>query len=145
MKKVSMLDTTFGDGEWAQKSVMIPEQKVQIALKFEEVGVIHVEVGSPASSKFDYQVIKLISKKMARSVIATFSRTLVKDIQLVLDAVEVGINHIIQIGTKINWLYLNNKCVHSPLTEAYLPQFSVNTRVILIYWSCGWYFCLVFC
>ncbi|PHM64862.1 2-isopropylmalate synthase [Xenorhabdus stockiae] len=109
MNKVSILDTTLRDGEQAPENAMNPEQKLKIALKLEELGVDHIETGFPASSNFDYQATKLISKEITQSGIATFSRTLIKDIQLALDAAGTDKNHTIQMVATGSDLHLKNK------------------------------------
>ncbi|MGF1793354.1 hypothetical protein L4D21_22435 [Photobacterium profundum] len=109
MKKISILDTTLRDGEQAPNNAMNPEKKLKMALRLEECGVDHIETGFPASSKFDYEATKLIRKEMSTSGIATFSRTLISDIQLSLESGGCEQNHTIQMVATGSDLHLKNK------------------------------------
>ncbi|EDM67220.1 2-isopropylmalate synthase [Moritella sp. PE36] len=109
MKKISILDTTLRDGEQAPENAMDPEKKLKMALMLEECGVDHIETGFPASSKFDYEATKLISKEVTQSGIATFSRTLTSDVQLSLESGGREKNHTIQMVATGSDLHLKNK------------------------------------
>ncbi len=109
MRKISILDTTLRDGEQAPQNAMNPKQKLNLALELEALGVNHIETGFPASSKFDFEATKLISQELTLSGIATFSRTLEKDVQLAFDAAGRSKNHTIQIVATGSDIHLRNK------------------------------------
>ena len=109
MKKISILDTTLRDGEQAPQNAMNPKQKLKIALELENLGVNHIETGFPASSIFDFEATKLISQEVTLSGIATFSRTLEKDVQIAFDAAGRSKNHTIQIVATGSDIHLRNK------------------------------------
>lgn len=76
---------------------MNPIQKLQMAIRLAELNVDHIETGFPASSAFDYQATKLIRQELPDSGIATFSRTLIADVQLAFEAGGKTRNHTVQM------------------------------------------------
>lgn len=109
MKKISFLDTTLRDGEQAPDNAMNPEQKLKIAKKLVDAGVDHIETGFPASSQFDYEATKLIVRELNGTGIATFSRTLISDVKVALEAAGRSRNHTIQMVATGSDLHLKNK------------------------------------
>ncbi|XPP91635.1 hypothetical protein ACN08N_17025 [Photobacterium leiognathi subsp. mandapamensis] len=109
MKEISLLDTTLRDGEQAPGNAMNPEQKLQIAQRLMEVGVDHIETGFPASSNFDFEATRLIASKLRGVGIATFSRTLISDVKLALEAGGREKTHTIQMVATGSDLHLKHK------------------------------------
>lgn len=95
MKRIQFLDTTLRDGEQAPQNAMNPQQKLRIAKKLVEAGVDYVETGFPASSRFDFEATKLIAAELQDIGVATFSRTLVSDIEIALRAAGTDRRHMI--------------------------------------------------
>lgn len=106
---IKILDTTLRDGEQAPQNAMNPIQKLQMAIKLAELNVDHIETGFPASSIFDYQATKLISQELPDSGIATFSRTLIADVKLALEAGGKARNHTVQMVATGSDIHLRNK------------------------------------
>ncbi|MFD1050225.1 hypothetical protein ACFQ1S_34235, partial [Kibdelosporangium lantanae] len=52
-KRISIFDTTLRDGEQAPGNAMSPDQKLELALALEALGVDVVETGFPGSSPSD--------------------------------------------------------------------------------------------
>lgn len=109
MRTVSLLDTTLRDGEQAPENAMNPKQKLKMAKCLMDIGVDHIETGFPASSDFDYAATKLIASELQNVGIATFSRTLISDVRLALEAAGRNRNHTIQMVATGSDLHLRNK------------------------------------
>jgi 2-isopropylmalate synthase len=107
-RRISVFDTTLRDGEQAPGNAMLPEQKLDIALRIAALGVDCVEAGFPASSPSDFQATRLISENLKGTRFATFSRTTRKDVQI---AVEAGgtVNHEVQMVATGSQIHLDHK------------------------------------
>ncbi|MBY8846087.1 LeuA family protein [Streptomyces sp. SP2-10] len=86
MRRVSIFDTTLRDGEQAPGNAMRPEQKLELALAIEALGVDVIETGMPSSSASDYKATQLIAEATTTARIATLSRAVREDIRLAIDA-----------------------------------------------------------
>ena len=61
---VRFYDTTLRDGEQTVGVVLSPQQKVEIALKLDELGVSRIEAGFPRVSPEDAEAIQLMNPSM---------------------------------------------------------------------------------
>jgi 2-isopropylmalate synthase len=107
-RRISVFDTTLRDGEQAPGNAMNPQQKLDLALRIEALGVDAVEAGFPASSPSDFEATRLISKSLSTARFATFSRTVRRDVEI---AVEAGgtRNHEVQMVATGSDLHLKYK------------------------------------
>lgn len=81
MEKIVIFDTTLRDGEQSPGASMNIDEKVQIALRLEKLGVDVIEAGFAASSSGDLESIKEISSVVKNSTICSLSRCVKADIQ----------------------------------------------------------------
>ncbi|MGW1183347.1 LeuA family protein [Streptomyces drozdowiczii] len=86
LRRVSIFDTTLRDGEQAPGNAMLPEQKLELALAIEALGVDVIETGMPSSSASDYKATQLISEAMTTARIATLCRAVREDVRLAVEA-----------------------------------------------------------
>ena len=78
--KVTIFDTTLRDGEQTPGVSITPEQKVQIAIKLDALGVDVIEAGFPIVSHGEMQAIKNITKQNLNAEICGLARTVQSDI-----------------------------------------------------------------
>jgi 2-isopropylmalate synthase len=107
-RRISVFDTTLRDGEQAPGNSMLPEQKLDLALRMEEIGVDCVEAAFPASSPKDFAAARLISRSLTRARFATFSRTSRKDVSTAVAAGGID-NHEVQMVATASDLHLKHK------------------------------------
>ncbi|MDO8424747.1 MAG: 2-isopropylmalate synthase [bacterium] len=88
MKKIHVFDTTLRDGEQSAGTMLRPEEKLQIALQLEKLGVDVIEAGFPISSPGDFKAVALIARKVKKSVIAALARCVEKDIRVAAEALK---------------------------------------------------------
>ena len=81
-EKVYIFDTTLRDGEQAPGCQLNTNEKVEIALDLEDLGVDIIEAGFPISSPGDFNSVVEIAKNVKRPIICTLSRALVDDINM---------------------------------------------------------------
>lgn len=87
MDRVYIFDTTLRDGEQSPGASMDVEQKYEIALQLERMGVDVIEAGFPISSPQQFEGVKRISKAVRGSTIAALSRAMTADIDAAADAI----------------------------------------------------------
>src|SRR5262245_57580986 len=85
-RRISVFDTTLRDGEQAPRNAMTPEQKLEMALRIEALGVDRVEAGFPAASPRDFEATRLISKSLKRAQFVSFCRAVRGDVQAAVEA-----------------------------------------------------------
>ncbi|MFC1711704.1 2-isopropylmalate synthase [Patescibacteria group bacterium] len=87
-EKVLIFDTTLRDGEQSPGAVLKPEQKVEIAVVLEELGVDIIEAGFPVSSPGDFKAVENIAKKMEKPIVCSLARAMEQDIKVAWQAVK---------------------------------------------------------
>lgn len=78
--KVRIFDTTLRDGEQTPGVTVTPDQKVQIAIKLDELGVDAIEAGFPIVSQGEMQAIKTIAKQGLKAEVCGLARATETDI-----------------------------------------------------------------
>src|SRR5438128_22846 len=77
---VRFYDTTLRDGEQTVGVVLSPQQKLEIALKLDELGVGRIEAGFPRVSPEDAEAIQLMQKADIKAELWGFSRAVKADV-----------------------------------------------------------------
>ena len=108
--KVEIHDATLRDGEQTPGVVFSVQDKVDIAIKLNEIGVERIEAGMPAVSPQDEEAIKEISKLGLSSRIFTFARAMKQDIDKALECGAHGVIIEVPIGypklkTQFGWTW----------------------------------------
>jgi len=81
-RPVRFYDTTLRDGEQTVGVVFTPQQKLEIALKLDELGVGRIEAGFPKVSKEDGEAIAMILKEgLKHSEVWGFARATRGDVE----------------------------------------------------------------
>ena len=83
-KKIRIFDTTLRDGEQTPGVTVSPDQKVEIAMKLDELGVDTIEAGFPVVSPGEVEAIKRIIKQGLKAEICGLARTTQNDIDVAL-------------------------------------------------------------
>jgi 2-isopropylmalate synthase len=83
--KVRIFDTTLRDGEQTPGVSITPEQKVQIAIKLDELGIDAIEAGFPVVSHGETVAIKNITKQGLKAEICGLARAMKSDLDAVIN------------------------------------------------------------
>jgi isopropylmalate/homocitrate/citramalate synthase len=109
-ERVSVHDVTLRDGEQQAGVEFTADEKVRIAEALAEAGVDRIEAGLPAVSPSDAEAVKRIASAGLPSRVFAFSRCMVSDVELALEAGVEGIvmevpssRHIIELAYR--WPY----------------------------------------
>ncbi|HXG07595.1 MAG TPA: 2-isopropylmalate synthase [Nitrososphaera sp.] len=79
-EKVRIFDTTLRDGEQTPGVAVSPDQKLQIAIKLDELGVDAIEAGFPVVSPGEMQAVKMIARQGLKSEVCGLARATKTDI-----------------------------------------------------------------
>ena len=83
--KVRIFDTTLRDGEQTPGVSITPEQKVQIAIKLDELGIDAIEAGFPIVSHGETVAIKNITKQGLKAEICGLARAVKSDLDAAIN------------------------------------------------------------
>jgi len=109
-EKVAIHDATLRDGEQTPGVVFTVQDKIDIAIKLDEVGIERIEAGMPAVSSQDEEAIKEIVKLGLNAQIFTFARAMIQDIDKALECGAQGVIIEVPIGypklkTQFGWTW----------------------------------------
>ena len=87
-KKINIFDTTLRDGEQVPGCKLNANEKIELALALENLGVDIIEAGFPISSPGDFSSVEEISKVIKHASVCGLSRAVEKDIQAAGEALK---------------------------------------------------------
>ncbi len=79
-KRISIFDTTLRDGEQSPGCSMYLNEKIDLALQLENLGVDVIEAGFPIASYGDFRSVKAVSDECGRATVAALCRTVEDDV-----------------------------------------------------------------
>lgn len=85
---IKIFDTTLRDGEQSPGYSMNRQEKVQLALQLERLGVDVIEAGFPIASDGDYETVRAIGKVVKKSTVAALCRTRKGDLERAVSSLE---------------------------------------------------------
>ena len=84
---IKIFDTTLRDGEQSPGASMNTEEKIQIAIQLEKLGVDVIEAGFAAASPGDFDAISKIAQRIEGSTICSLARAIDSDIKSAGEAI----------------------------------------------------------
>src|SRR5881392_3158836 len=78
--RITIFDTTLRDGEQAPGFSLRTEEKIQLALELDALGVDLIEAGFPIASLDDAEGVKQVAANIRRPIIAALARCRPEDI-----------------------------------------------------------------
>src|SRR5436190_21217497 len=106
-EKVYIFDTTLRDGEQVPGCKLNTEEKIELALQLEDLGVDIIEAGFPISSPGDFESVKQIASIIKNATVCGLSRANQKDIETAAAALKQEKRPSIHTGIG-NSVYLIN-------------------------------------
>jgi len=97
-EKIRVFDTTLRDGEQTPGVSLIPENKLRIAQRLDELGVDVIEAGFAAVSEGEFEAVKLIAEAGLRAEICSAARGTRGDIDAVAKSGADSIHLIIPVS-----------------------------------------------
>jgi 2-isopropylmalate synthase len=80
LDRVRIFDTTLRDGEQSPGAAMTHEEKLEVAVLLDEMGIDIIEAGFPIASNGDFEAVSAISKMVKNAVVCGLARAGFKDI-----------------------------------------------------------------
>lgn len=88
LTKIQIFDTTLRDGEQSPGVNLNKLEKLEIARQLERFGVDRMEAGFPASSKGDFEAVKLIADTIKDTSVTGLARSVKSDIDAAWEALK---------------------------------------------------------
>ncbi len=87
IETIKIFDTTLRDGEQSPGASMNTEEKIQIAIQLEKLGVDIIEAGFAAASPGDFEAISKIAERVTNSTVCSLARAIDSDIKSAGEAI----------------------------------------------------------
>lgn len=108
-RKITIFDTTLRDGEQSPGASMTVEQKVEMAIALDRLGVDRIEAGFPVSSPVQFDAVKRIGAVVKHATVAGLARCKTMDIDAVRDALIDCPNKMIHVFLATSPLHMKHK------------------------------------
>jgi 2-isopropylmalate synthase len=109
MDKIIIFDTTLRDGEQVPGCKLNTEEKIELALQLEDLGVDVIEAGFPISSPGDFSSVEKISKAITKATVCALSRAVQKDIETAAHALKYAKRPRIHTGIGTSDFHIKSK------------------------------------
>jgi 2-isopropylmalate synthase len=112
--KVFIFDTTLRDGEQVPGCKLNTEQKIEIALQLERLGVDIIEAGFPISSPGDFRSVEAVCEAVREPIVCGLSRAVPKDIEVAAQALQKARRPRIHTGIGTSDSHIKHKLRSTP-------------------------------
>lgn len=107
--KIFIFDTTLRDGEQVPGCKLNTQEKIELALQLETLGVDIIEAGFPISSPGDFNSVNEISKIIKNATVCGLSRAVQKDIEVAAEALKPAKRKRIHTGIGTSDFHIKSK------------------------------------
>ncbi|MGZ3854485.1 MAG: 2-isopropylmalate synthase [Flavisolibacter sp.] len=107
--RVFIFDTTLRDGEQVPGCKLNTEEKLELAVELEDLGVDIIEAGFPISSPGDFESVERISKTIKHATVCGLSRAVQKDIEVAAQALKYAKRPRIHTGIGTSDYHIKSK------------------------------------
>ncbi len=105
-QQVFIFDTTLRDGEQVPGCKLNTKEKLELAVKLEELGVDILEAGFPVSSPGDFESVNQIAKTLKNTVVCGLTRAVQNDIEVAAEALKPAKRFRIHTGIGTSDLHI---------------------------------------
>jgi len=117
LERIRIFDTTLRDGEQTPGVSFTPEEKMEIAVQLDKLGVDTIEAGFPSASKGEQTALKNLMKAGLKAEICALTRTLKSDIDAALSC-DVDCIHTFISTSEVQMKYALNMTPEQVLKAA---------------------------
>src|SRR5690625_1018135 len=114
MTKIQIFDTTLRDGEQSTGVNLNKLEKLEIAKQLERSGVDRIEAGFPASSKGDFEAVKMIADTIKETSVTGLARSVKSDIDTAWDALKDAEEPTLHVFLATSPIHMEHKLLMSP-------------------------------
>ena len=108
-QKIHIFDTTLRDGEQVPGCKLNKNEKIDIALHLEALGVDIIEAGFPISSPGDFESVRELSNILTNVTVCGLSRAVYKDIETAAEALKTARRPRIHTGIGTSDSHIRSK------------------------------------
>jgi 2-isopropylmalate synthase len=112
--RVRILDTTLRDGEQSPGAAMTHEEKIEVAMLLDEMGIDIIEAGFPVSSNGDFEAVSAIAGLVKNSVVCGLARAGFKDIDRAGEALRSAARRRIHTFISTSPVHMKHKLQMEP-------------------------------
>ncbi|MEM6344439.1 MAG: 2-isopropylmalate synthase [Bacteroidota bacterium] len=107
--RVYVFDTSLRDGEQVPGCQLNTQEKVEVAIELEKLGVDIIEAGFPISSPGDFNSVVAVSRAVSEPTICALTRAVEKDIKVAAEALRYAKRGRIHTGIGASDIHIQNK------------------------------------
>ncbi len=107
--QVYIFDTTLRDGEQVPGCKLNTQEKLELAVQLEDLGVDIIEAGFPISSPGDFESVEKIAKTIKHATVCGLSRAVQKDIEVAAQALKYAKRPRIHTGIGTSDYHIKSK------------------------------------
>jgi 2-isopropylmalate synthase len=108
-KQILIFDTTLRDGEQVPGCKLNTKEKIELAIRLEDLGADIIEAGFPVSSPGDFHSVQEIAKMLTDTIVCGLSRAVQKDIEVAGEALKYAKRPRIHTGIGTSDLHIKSK------------------------------------
>src|SRR5262245_29753255 len=112
--RVRIFDTTLRDGEQSPGAAMTHEEKIEVAVLLDEMGIDIIEAGFPIASNGDFEAVSAIAKQVKNAVVCGLSRAGFKDIDRAGEALRSAARRRIHTFISTSPVHMKHKLQMEP-------------------------------
>jgi len=116
MEYIRIFDTTLRDGEQTPGVSLTPDEKMEIALQLDKLGVDVIEAGFPSASEGEFQAVKRIAEAGLKAEVCALARATKSDVDAAM-ACEVDSIHTFISTSDVQIKYVLNATREKVLKE----------------------------
>jgi 2-isopropylmalate synthase len=138
-RRITIFDTTLRDGEQSPGIALRPDEKVELALQLQRLGVDVIEAGFAASSPGDLEGVRAVAAAVRGPVIASLSRTRREDIDAAGEALAKARRSRIHVFIATSPVHMEKKLRLEPSEVVEQARWAVGyarTRADQVEFSC---------
>src|ERR1051325_8458444 len=114
VRRIRIFDTTLRDGEQSPGIALRPDEKREIAVTLERLGVDVIEAGFAASSPGDFEGVAAVAEAVEAVTVASLVRTTAEDIDAALSALRRAPRSRVHIFIATSALHMERKLGLTP-------------------------------
>ena len=114
MSKIQIFDTTLRDGEQSPGVNLNKLEKLEIAKQLERFGIDRMEAGFPASSKGDFDAVKMIADTVKNTSVTALARSVKSDIDAAWEALKGADEPCVHIFIATSPIHMKYKLQMTP-------------------------------
>ena len=125
-RRITIFDTTLRDGEQSPGIALTPDEKAEIGVQLERLGVDVVEAGFPVSSPGDFEGVRAVAAAVRRPVVAALARTRREDLDAAAESLADASRSRIHVFIATSPIHMERKLRLEPREVVHQARWAVG-------------------